>query len=64
MVNVIKYLPRVYKAIMAAVGAFSTAYALGRPDTPEGWLVLVAGAVATGLATWWARNYPAPTSRA
>lgn len=61
LTRVIEYAPRAYKAIVAAVGAGSAAYA-GAVDggvTADEWVVVAAAAVAAGVAVWLAPNKPA-----
>lgn len=61
LTRVIEYAPRAYKAIVAAVGAGSAAYA-GAADggvTADEWIVVAAAAVAAGVAVWLAPNKPA-----
>ncbi len=58
MTKVISYLPQMYKAIVAAVGAGSAAYA-GAVDggvTAAEWIVVAAAALAAGVATWLTPN--------
>lgn len=59
--NLIAYAPRVWKAIVAGVGAGSAAYA-GAADggvTTDEWIVVGGAAVAAGVAVWLAPNKPA-----
>lgn len=63
MNRVIAYLPRVMKALVAAVTAGSAAYA-GAVDggvSPEEWVVVVASGIASAVAVWLTPNQPAPT---
>lgn len=62
MSRVLTYLPRVLKALVAAVTAGSAAYA-GAVDggvTTDEWVVVAAGAVAAAVAVWLTPNKPAP----
>lgn len=57
----VTYAPRVLKALVAAVGGWSAAYA-GAVDggvTVDEWVVVAAAGVAVGVATWLAPNKPA-----
>lgn len=61
LTRVVTYAPRVWKAIVAGVGAGSGAYA-GAVDggvTAAEWIVVVAFGVAGGVAVWLAPNKPA-----
>jgi hypothetical protein len=58
--RVIQYAPQAYKALVAAIGAGSAAYA-GATDggvTVDEWVVVAAAAVAAGVAVWLAPNKP------
>lgn len=62
MSKVIEYLPKMAKSITAGLAAGSGAYA-GAVDggvSPDEWIVIVAAALAGGLAAWLVPN-KAPT---
>lgn len=61
MSRVIAYLPRASKALVAAIGGWTAAYA-GAVDggvTADEWVVVAAAGVAAGVAVWLAPNKPA-----
>jgi hypothetical protein len=61
LVKIVGYLPQAVKALVAAVGAASAAYA-GAVDggvSADEWVVVVAAALAAGVAVWLAPNKPA-----
>ena len=58
LTRVLTYLPRATKALVAAAGAVSAAYA-GAIDggvTADEWVVVVAAGLAAGVAVWLAPN--------
>lgn len=58
MSRLLTYLPQIVKALVAAVGGVSAAYA-GAVDggvTADEWVVVVAAGVAAGVAVWLAPN--------
>ena len=58
MSRVLEYLPRAAKALVAALGGVSAAYA-GAVDggvTADEWVVVVAAGVAAGVAVWLTPN--------
>jgi hypothetical protein len=62
--KIIAYLPEIWKAIVAGVGAFSAEYALAEQmgDVTVGvWIYLILSAAAIGAATYAKRNrVPSP----
>lgn len=61
LTQVLTYLPRVTKALVALALAASGAYATALKDgvTADEWIVVVAAAVAAGIGTWLVPNKPA-----
>jgi hypothetical protein len=60
LTTAIAYLPRATKALVAAVGAISAAYA-GSVDggvSGDEWIIVVAAGLAAGFAVWLAPNKP------
>jgi hypothetical protein len=58
LTRVVTYLPQATKALVAAAGGWSAAYA-GAVDggvTADEWIVVVAAGVAAGVAVWFAPN--------
>ena len=58
MTRLLTYLPRITKALVAAAGGWTAAYA-GAVDggvTGDEWIVVVAAGVAAGVAVWLAPN--------
>ena len=56
MSKLLGYIPRIWKAIAAGVGAGSASYA-GQIDggvTKEEWVAVIGAALITGLITWFA----------
>jgi hypothetical protein len=61
LVKIVGYLPQAVKALVAVAAAGSAAYA-GAVDggvTADEWVVVVASALAAGVAVWLAPNKPA-----
>jgi hypothetical protein len=58
LTRVVTYLPKATKAIVAAAGAVSAAYAgaLDGGVTADEWIVVAAAGVAAGVAVWLAPN--------
>ena len=58
MTRVLEYLPKATKALVAAAGGWSAAYA-GAVDggvSGDEWIVVVAAGLAAGVAVWFAPN--------
>jgi hypothetical protein len=58
LTRVVTYLPQAVKALVAAAGGWSAAYA-GAVDggvTADEWIVVAAAGVAAGVAVWLAPN--------
>ena len=61
LTRIVKYLPRMWKAVAGGVTAGSAAYAGavdGGVTAPE-WVIVAAYGLAGGLAVWLAKNKPA-----